>query len=96
MSLTCDCEFGDGPEVFRQKTVKASKEHKCCECYRTIKKGEYYDYVFGVWEGDAMTFKTCEQCDDLRASLEELGFCIDFENLKEAHQEYISEYVTSP
>ena len=93
MILSCGCDFVDGPDVFNEKIVKARKEHKCCECHRVILKGEEYGYVFGVWEGEARTYKTCEQCNDLRESLEQLGFCLTFENLKEEHEEYILEYV---
>ena len=95
MSLSCGCDDGEGPEVFNEKLVKASKDHKCCECGRTISKGEVYNYIFGVWEGDAMTFKTCEECNDLRDSLEAMGFCFSFGDLKASHQEYISEYVNN-
>jgi len=46
-------------------TPKARKEHKCCECHRTIKPGEHYQRVTGVWDHDPNTFKTCTECADL-------------------------------
>jgi len=42
--------------------VKARKEHKCSECRRTIRKGEFYRRIRfcsdGHWEGG----KRCPQC----------------------------------
>lgn len=92
MSLSCGCDYGDGPSVFRTKTVTARKPHKCYECGCEIQPGEQYQYVFGVWEYKACSFHICEPCDDLSASLEALGFCISYGDLKAAHQEYIDEY----
>ena len=88
--LMCECD--EGPSVFREKIVKARKEHKCCECGATINKGDEYEYTFGVWEGEASSFHTCEKCSDLRASLTELGFCITYGDLHDVHNEYKAEY----
>ena len=52
----------NSPSVFREKIVKAEKQHKCCECYRMIRPGEKYHYVFGIWEGLSDTFHTCRNC----------------------------------
>lgn len=90
--LSCECDYSDGPSVFREKIVKARKEHKCSECGGPINKGDEYEYTFGVWDGDAMSFHTCEKCSDLRASLQALGFCTEYGNLLNEHAEYKSEY----
>jgi len=89
--LSCGCDEY-GPDVFSQKTVKARKEHKCCECGDVIKPGDVYDYIFGVWEGDASTFKTCEKCADLRDSMYAMGFCMMFGSLQEDYKEYLDAY----
>ena len=93
MSLTCECDWDAGPEVFREKIVRAKKQHVCCECRKEISPGEDYEYVFGVWHGEAQSFHTCETCSDLRASLNEHGFCCNYGDLKYEHQEYIEHYV---
>jgi len=92
MGLACGCD-DLAPSVFNEKFVKARKEHKCCECGKDIAIGEIYEYTFGVWDGDASSYHTCEKCSDLKASLSGLGFCLVYEELHEAHQEYLSEYM---
>lgn len=57
------CEY---PEYANRTQRVARKEHRCCECRGVIKPGEKYSYVFGVWSGDVMTFKTCPDCNQLR------------------------------
>lgn len=57
------CEY---PEYARRVQRRARKTHRCCECRGQIDRGEKYTYVFGVWSGDAMTFKTCSDCNQLR------------------------------
>ena len=52
----------------RDEKPTARKEHKCCECKRTIKKGEKYSYFFGVWYEDGYgkftgAYKTCLECE---------------------------------
>lgn len=90
--LSCECDADVGPSVYDGRTVVARKEHKCTECGRTINPGEEYEYVFGVWDGAAQTFKTCEECEGLGQSLVELGFCIEHGGIRETHQEYLSVY----
>lgn len=92
MSLACGCDIDGAPSVFRQKMQKARKQHKCLECKKIIEIGELYEYTFGIWEGDADSFHTCEDCSDLRDSMEAMGFCPTYGELKDEHKEYISEY----
>jgi len=70
----CACVYvdcNDSPEFCSERVVKARKTHICGECQREIKPGESYEYVFGVWEGDQNTHKTCLDC----ASVRSLFFC---------------------
>jgi len=88
MSLICGCDE-DGPSVFNQRYVeKSRKEYKCYECRELIPIGSAYKYVFGVWDGDALTFHICEKCGDLQDSLEALGFCTELGELKNSYSEY--------
>lgn len=52
----------DYPDAFQTKTRKARKEHKCCECYQPIKKGEFYQYSSGIWDGEPSAYKQCLTC----------------------------------
>ncbi len=46
--------------------VIARKEHKCGECRATIRKGQEYEYVSGLWDGDFGVHKTCMKCVTIR------------------------------
>ena len=69
-SIDIDCD-GGGPECGTIKDRKARKEHKCCECNRTILKGEVYRDESGIWEGKPDCFKTCKDC----LSVRDVYFC---------------------
>ena len=91
MSLTCGCD-GEGPEFVESTHQKARKAHQCYECGKIIDPGEIYERTAGKWDGNFYVFKTCEQCEDLRSSLESLGFCPGFGEVRADHSEYIAEY----
>lgn len=57
------------PEVINVTNPRARKDHKCCECGGLIKKGEVYENVWGVWDFDQSTFKTCLECSLIRDSI---------------------------
>lgn len=77
----CDC--GDGPSTYRETRPTARREHECCECRGVIKPGEVYRSLWGVWDGDAKTFKTCNDCLELQswASDDADCFCPTLGNL---------------
>ena len=65
----CAClsaDFDGGNEFYDEKTRKARKPHRCCECGKTIQSGERYHYAAGKFEGDLFTQKTCLLCDEIR------------------------------
>ena len=51
------------------KIVKARKEHKCCECGRTISVGSKYEYFSGKIEGGMEYYHTCIDCANIRSGL---------------------------
>ena len=61
----CYCDY-DPPEVHRRNEVRARKEYRCEECPNRIKPGDRYEYVWGIWEGYAQTFRTCSDCVERR------------------------------
>lgn len=61
--MSCDCEH---PEVYRAKTVKVKKLHRCCECGHTIKTGEQAEKVDALWNGSFSSIYTCLSCVDVR------------------------------
>ncbi len=72
MSCDCDC---DHPAVYRPNIQRARKAHFCYECSGPIAPGDSHEYVFGVWKGDAASFRTCSHCLDLRAWVTEVADC---------------------
>lgn len=71
------------PQAFQSTKRKARKEHRCCECLGTIRKGETYTYVSGIWDSRPSDYKTCPDCTLLRFQIDlttgpdwEDGICI--------------------
>jgi len=66
----CSCIFveGDGDTcvVYPEENPRARREHKCDECDRVIKKGEYYFKERFLYDGDFETQKTCTDCMSVR------------------------------
>ena len=61
----CGIGVSETPTLFTETHPKARKEHTCCECGGTIKKGDTYQKCSGLWD-DFQTFKTCSFCADVR------------------------------
>jgi hypothetical protein len=64
--------YDEYAELYREKDVKARKEHKCYECYRIILKNETYQYIFTVFQGDVSTIKICFGCKELRQKIHDI------------------------
>lgn len=92
MTYECYCD-GDPPTVFRRKTVRARKQHTCTECHCRIHAGEQHEYVFGIWDGDAAQYRTCQLCVELHdwATTSVSCFCRTFGNLHSEARELVSE-----
>lgn len=63
--MSCSCDW-DPPRFYNAAIRKARKVHKCEECPGEIRPGERYEHVSGCWDYGVSTFKTCQQCVDLR------------------------------
>ena len=72
--MNCDCDF-ESPKIYNVKEPVARKEHICCECRCTIKPGEQYEKVEGLWENKFTTYKTCNDCLKIRLLLETEAPC---------------------
>ncbi len=57
---------GDPVEFSSARIVKARKTWRCAECQRPINPGDRYEYVFGKFEGDLFTERTCAPCHEIR------------------------------
>lgn len=63
--------YENPPSVFERKLVRARKAHRCCECLREIQRGKLYWRIFGVWDGEAQSYKVCERCERVRSMIED-------------------------
>jgi hypothetical protein len=54
------------PFLYKVKTVIARKTHRCVECRGDIVKGESYESVSAVYDGEWYHFKTCRICVRIR------------------------------
>jgi hypothetical protein len=48
----------------QQKIVKTRKPHKCCNCQKEIKPGEYALRETGFMDGQPVSCYTCIECCD--------------------------------
>lgn len=59
----CYCDDGDHPETYRHGEVaKSRKEYRCCECSKRLPVGSAFQFFWGVWSGEAATYRTCFDC----------------------------------
>lgn len=63
------CEL---PTLYSEREVRARKQHRCCECRISIKPGDTYSRVEGLWDGRFQTYKTCTPCAEARDWLSRL------------------------
>ena len=71
--MICDCDTS--PAVYRSKIQRARKAHTCYECSSQIASGADYQYVFGIWDGDPESFRTCSFCLELRSWATDVADC---------------------
>ena len=86
--MSCDIN----PTVINETWCIASKNHTCCECRNTIKCGERYQYIKGLWDGTWAAYKTCEPCADLRYSLEKV-WRVPLGELRREYMDYLDSLV---
>jgi len=73
----CYCDY-EPATIYNPTRPKARKVHVCDECHTNIQPGDRYENVFGVWDGQANTFKTCIHCLSLRDHIQSIASCFCF------------------
>lgn len=59
------CDWDEGPSVFTERVVQsARKRYRCDDCDGAINVGDRYQYVWGIWDDHASTFRHCQHCLD--------------------------------
>lgn len=59
----CEC---DAPSVHHETFLRARKEHTCCECGVTVRKGDVHQFIQGVWDGQWSRYRSCIECAQVR------------------------------
>jgi hypothetical protein len=59
----CMTDDGEQWTLFRSGQRRAAKDHRCCECGRTIASGEHYAYATGLIDDTWLSYRTCVQCE---------------------------------
>lgn len=59
----CDCEV---PQAISINWRAARKHHRCCECAGWITPKERHEYISGIWDHQASSYRTCAQCVQVR------------------------------
>lgn len=72
--MSCDCD-AEMPSMFSMSHPRSRKRRLCDECDGFIEIGERFHYLVGVWSGDLMDFRLCEQCLSLRNDTEKITSC---------------------
>jgi hypothetical protein len=86
--MSCSCDY-EAPEFYARHERTARKEHRCCECGKTITPGDAYTVAAGKWEGYFDTFKTCERCSGLQDAMRDMGYCMQHGGLAEDYSHYL-------
>ena len=68
--MACYCDY-EVPEFIDKHKRVAHKQHRCCECRRTIQPGEQYTHATGKWEGEWSTYKRCSHCEAVWKALDD-------------------------
>lgn len=58
----CDLDEENGPSASSEAWRNARKSHRCHACHETIRAGDRYHVLSGIWDGSAHTFKHCARC----------------------------------
>lgn len=54
--------MSDFPEFMNERTSRARKAHKCCECRGEIPAGTQYRAITGKWGGEVATYRLHVTC----------------------------------
>ena len=57
--------MSDAPEFMNERTSRARKEYKCCECFGKILAGTHYHAITGKWDGDVTTYRLHVTCNKI-------------------------------
>lgn len=66
------CDLVNWPDFYSEKQQVARKGHNCYACHESIRSGDRYVRIVGVWEGQFDHFKHCLRCSAMMLELGQL------------------------
>ena len=63
--------MNDAPEFMNERTSRARKQHKCCECFGKIPAGTQYHAITGKWDGEVTTYRLHLTCNTIAMAARE-------------------------
>jgi hypothetical protein len=82
LGCTCPCDWDvESPKLYKERKVRARKEHVCVECDEPISPGEEY-WVIRLLDHDSdwSYWKICQPCMAIGCDL--AGYCWGLGNLR--------------
>ena len=74
------CDVDALPGTSARRWQRARKTHTCTACRETIRPGDLYHVLTGVWDGEWDSFKHCARCWKMIRALADLtGEAVDLE-----------------
>jgi hypothetical protein len=58
----CAVDDAEPWDFCHSSNPRAAKQHICCECRRTIRRGETHHYLSGVYDGHWSSYRWCHHC----------------------------------
>lgn len=88
-----ECQMGSGWDsedwsILQHKVIRATAQHTCEECHRSIQKGEEYELYSIIQDGDFFTANTCLDCVSLRTGFFPDGYTVGEVRMRIAEQIY--------
>lgn len=71
------CDYGESPTAWSETWRTARKTHRCCACGETVRPGDRYHYLSGVWDGSPGSYKHCARCWTMFKMIEDVAEVFD-------------------
>lgn len=70
-------ESDEAADIYQNDRRRASKDHVCCACKETIRRGDYYHHVSMLFDQSWSQWKRCLRCEAIHAHLVERSSKMD-------------------
>lgn len=77
----CDYD-GDTPKFCFERSPRARKQYRCCECPAQIEVGDQYRLYVGKWD-DFQSYRRCQECGQISDAMNAIRCSWTFTDLRE-------------